>query len=69
MGGTNKIKPHTSSLRTEKKQEVGGVWTVKGVYNTLSLGDRCLSIEPTPGVTKVNTEILQQIESLGIIRH
>lgn len=42
---------------------------VKGVYNSLSLGNRCLSIESTPGVTKVNTEVLQQIKCLCIIRH
>lgn len=48
---------------------MGGVETVKRVYNSLSLGNRCLSIKPAPGVTKVSAEVLQQIKSLCIIRH
>lgn len=69
MGGTNEVKAHPSGFRAEQQEEIGGVWAVEGINNSLSLGNRGLSIKPTPFIANVITDTLKQVESLCVVGH
>ncbi len=64
---THQIKPHPTCFGAQQKEEVLRVGTVKTVNQPLSLAGGGVSIKSAEGVAHVYTQVLEQVECLGIV--
>lgn len=69
MGSPDQIETHTAGFGAQQKQEVLRVGTVEVVDQSLSLAGGCVSIQSAEGVAQVQTQVLEQIQGLGVVGH